>query len=172
MYFSKAFQNISYYQIRRRVGEKQIFGHLSRKFFLLKLKSFSGKFLRNWWTFSSRNTILFLSAVSSAVTITKTSVDMYCSESYRLDLEKSNQKSQMNQINQIESCKKIFQNPGRTQHQMTSSTTQRHRETVSLRWKINRIISDPWDFQGKGLCASLATILKISPAFFLSLVHR
>ena len=26
--------------------------------------------------------------------------------------------------------------------------------------------------QGKGLCASLATILKISPAFFLSLVHR
>ena len=32
--------------------------------------------------------------------------------------------------------------------------------------------SDHFDFQGKGLCASLATILKISPAFFLSLVHR
>ena len=44
---------------------------------------FYANFLQNWGPFSHRNTILFLSAVSSAVTITKTSVDMYCSESYR-----------------------------------------------------------------------------------------
>ena len=71
----------SFSQIGRGAGEKPFtfWAILWRIFFW----NWSILRIQNWSAFSHRNTILFLSAVSSAVTITKTSVDMYCSESYR-----------------------------------------------------------------------------------------
>ena len=76
----------SYSQIGREAGKKQFICNLFLKtipFKLNNLKAFSRQTPSESKHFSLRNTILFLSAVSSAVTITKTSVDMYCSESYR-----------------------------------------------------------------------------------------
>jgi len=94
---------------------------------LLSLYAILSDSERDW--FGSGGIILLLSAVSSAITITKTSVDMYCSESYRTDA---------------------------TPNDLINHTAS---EGDSL-------------IKGSGLCGTVGTIIKISPPFFLSLVHR